>query len=136
MSKPLEKGVLGLQSRKQASILLVDDQPGKLLSYEVILADIGANLVTARSAREALEHLLKNEFAVVIVDVCMPDLDGFELAEMIRGSGRRRSSSCPACICRIWIGLRATSAEPSITCRCRSSPRSCAPRCRCSWICI
>jgi signal transduction histidine kinase len=93
MSKSVEKGPIGLQSRKQASILLVDDQPGKLLTYQVILADIGANLVTARSAREALEHLLKNEFAVVIVDVCMPDLDGFELAEMIRDHPRFRQTA-------------------------------------------
>ena len=71
-------------SRKQANILLVDDHPAKLLTYQAILGDMGANLVSATSAREALEYLLKNEFAVAIVDVCMPDLDGFELAEMIR----------------------------------------------------
>src|ERR1700694_2119906 len=66
------------------TILLVDDQPAKLLSYEVILRDLEENLVKASSAREALEHLLKKEIAVVLIDVCMPDLDGFELAAMIR----------------------------------------------------
>ena len=66
------------------TILLVDDQPAKLLSYEVILRDLGETLVKASSAREALEHLLKKEIAVVLIDVCMPDLDGFELAAMIR----------------------------------------------------
>jgi len=66
------------------NILLVDDQPAKLLSYEVILRDLGENLVTAASASEALAVLLKTEIAVVLVDVCMPDLDGFELVQMIR----------------------------------------------------
>jgi PAS domain S-box-containing protein len=66
------------------NILLVDDQPAKLLSYEVILNGIEANLIKASSGREALERLLKTEVAVVLVDVCMPDLDGFQLAAMIR----------------------------------------------------
>ena len=66
------------------NILMVDDQPGKLLSYEVMLAELGENLLTANSAREALEHLLRTEIAVVLIDVCMPELDGFELAAMIR----------------------------------------------------
>src|SRR5262249_27748636 len=68
--------------------LLVDDQPAKLLSYEAILSDIGANLIKANSAKEALELLLKVEIAVILVDVCMPDLDGFELAQMIRNHPR------------------------------------------------
>ena len=70
--------------RRRVNILLVDDQPGKLLSYEAILADLGEHLVTAASAREALEQLLKQEIAVILVDVCMPELDGFQLAAMIR----------------------------------------------------
>jgi PAS domain S-box-containing protein len=68
----------------KVNILLVDDQAGKLLSYEVILRELGENLIKASSGREALEHLLKNEIAVVLLDVCMPDLDGFQLAAMIR----------------------------------------------------
>jgi signal transduction histidine kinase len=67
-----------------ANVLLVDDQPAKLLSYRAILEGIGANLISAHSAREALDCLLRNECAVVIVDVCMPELDGFELAQMVR----------------------------------------------------
>src|SRR6185369_14115574 len=66
------------------NILMVDDQPAKLLSYEVILNGLGANLIKANSAREALERLLKHEIAVVLVDVSMPELDGFELAKMLR----------------------------------------------------
>ncbi len=68
----------------RVNILLVDDQPSKLLTYETILTELGENLITANSATEALECLLKNEIAVVLVDVCMPELDGYDLAVMIR----------------------------------------------------
>jgi PAS domain S-box-containing protein len=71
-------------SHDKATILLVDDQPAKLLSYEVILSELGERLLSAHSATEALQLLLKNEVAVVLIDVCMPDLDGFQLASMIR----------------------------------------------------
>lgn len=80
----------GLSTRKKmndhdrANILMVDDQPGKLMSYEVILGTLGENLIKARSAREALDHLLHNDIAVVLMDVSMPEIDGFELAEMMR----------------------------------------------------
>lgn len=70
------------------NVLLVDDQPAKLLSYEVMLEELGENLIKASSAKEALEALLKTEIAVVLIDVCMPDLDGFELAAMIRDHPR------------------------------------------------
>ncbi|HEX4118730.1 MAG TPA: response regulator [Rhizomicrobium sp.] len=66
------------------NVLLVDDQPGKLLSYEVMLEELGENLISTSSAKEALAYLLKAEVAVILVDVCMPELDGFELAQMIR----------------------------------------------------
>jgi PAS domain S-box-containing protein len=68
----------------KVNILMVDDQPAKLLSYEVILADLGENLIKATSASEALNILLKNDIAVVLMDVSMPELDGFELADVIR----------------------------------------------------
>jgi PAS domain S-box-containing protein len=73
-----------LQEQDLVNILLVDDQPAKLLSYEVILSELGERLIKANSAREALAHLLKTDVAVVLIDVCMPELDGFELASMIR----------------------------------------------------
>src|SRR5215471_7713646 len=68
----------------QVNILMVDDQPAKLLSYEVILGELGENLLKASSGREAREQLLKSDVAVVLMDVSMPDMDGFQLADMIR----------------------------------------------------
>jgi PAS domain S-box-containing protein len=68
----------------QANILMVDDQPGKLMSYEIILKELNENLIQARSAREALDHLLRQDIAVVLMDVSMPEIDGFELADMMR----------------------------------------------------
>jgi PAS domain S-box-containing protein len=75
------------------NILLVDDQPAKLLSYEVILGDLGENLFKANSAREALEFVLKNDVGVILVDVCMPELDGFELAQMLRDHPRYENTA-------------------------------------------
>jgi signal transduction histidine kinase len=68
----------------KVNILMVDDQPAKLLSYEAILDELGENLIKANSGREAMEVLLKNDVAVVLMDVSMPELDGFELADIIR----------------------------------------------------
>ncbi len=73
-----------MRDSNELCILLVDDQPAKLLSYEAILGDLGEKLLKATSGREALGHLLKSNVAVILIDVCMPDLDGFQLAAMIR----------------------------------------------------
>lgn len=73
-----------MSTNERVNILMVDDQPAKLLSYEAILQGLGENLIKATSAREALEHLLRTEIAVVLMDVSMPEMDGFELAAMIR----------------------------------------------------
>jgi CheY-like chemotaxis protein len=76
---------LGLmKADEKVNILMVDDEPSKLLSYEVILAELGENLIQARSAKEALNVLLKTDVAVVLMDVSMPEVDGFELANIIR----------------------------------------------------
>ena len=61
-----------MENKEPVNVLLVDDQPGKLLSYEVMLAELGENLVAVTSAQEALAYLLKSEVAVILVDVCMP----------------------------------------------------------------
>lgn len=73
-----------MSENEKVNILMVDDQPAKLLSYEVILSELGENLIKATSGREALEQLLKNDIAVVLMDVSMPEIDGFEMADMIR----------------------------------------------------
>lgn len=73
-----------MTGNENVNILMVDDQPAKLLSYEVMLEQLGERLIKAGSAKEALEHLLKEDVAVVLMDVSMPDLDGFELAAMIQ----------------------------------------------------
>ncbi|HKQ59659.1 MAG TPA: response regulator [Candidatus Polarisedimenticolaceae bacterium] len=73
-----------IEAEDRVNILLVDDQPAKLLSYEAILGGLGENLLKAQSAAEALDQLLRRDVAVMLVDVCMPELDGFELAAMIR----------------------------------------------------
>ncbi len=72
----------------KVNILLVDDQPARLLTYEAVLAELGQNLVTARSGLEALEKLMREEFAVVLLDVSMPDMDGFEAARLIHDHPR------------------------------------------------
>src|SRR6202041_870007 len=73
-----------MATKEKINILMVDDQPAKLLSYEVMLGELNENLIQATSGKEALEHLLKTDVAVVLMDVSMPELDGFELATMIR----------------------------------------------------
>src|ERR1700692_4734785 len=73
-----------MSGHDRVNILMVEDQPGKLLTYESILSELQENLITARSGREALDHLLRTDIAVVLMDVSMPELDGFELADMIR----------------------------------------------------
>jgi signal transduction histidine kinase/DNA-binding response OmpR family regulator len=78
---------------EKVNILIVDDLEEKLLVYEMILEGLGQNLVKARSGREALRHLLDKEFAVILLDVQMPDMDGLETAAMIRS--RRQTAQTP-----------------------------------------
>ena len=73
-----------METKQPVNILMVDDQPSKLLSYEAILSELGENLIKVNSGKKALEALLRTDVAVVLMDVSMPELDGFELATMIR----------------------------------------------------
>jgi len=77
----------------KAKVLLVDDRPDKLLALSAILEDMGQDVVTARSGQEALRCLLKDDFAVILLDVNMPQMDGFETAALIRE--RARSEKTP-----------------------------------------
>ncbi|MDQ6680135.1 MAG: response regulator, partial [Pseudomonadota bacterium] len=78
---------------ERTSILIVDDLPEKLLVFRTLLEDLGHDLVFARSGSEALKAILQQEFAVVLLDVNMPDIDGFETASLIRGY--KRSAHTP-----------------------------------------
>ena len=89
---------------RQTAILLVDDRAENLLALEAVLSPTGCRLVSARSGDEALRALLKDDFAVILLDVQMPGLDGFETAELIRA--RERSRSVPI------IFVTAISKEP------------------------
>jgi signal transduction histidine kinase len=82
-----------MSTSEKVNILMVDDQPAKLLSYEAILGSMGENLIKATSGREALEHLLRTEIAIVLMDVSMPEIDGFELATMIRQHPRYQKTA-------------------------------------------
>jgi signal transduction histidine kinase len=77
-----------MSTTSAANILLVYDQPARLVVYETILATLGQNLIAARSGAEALEQLMRAEFAVILLDVNMPGMDGFETAAMIHGHPR------------------------------------------------
>jgi PAS domain S-box-containing protein len=80
----------GQAEDEKVNILLVDDDPKGLVALATVLEGLGQNLVTARSGQEALRHVLSTEFAVVLLDVQMPLLDGFETAALIRARDRSR----------------------------------------------
>ena len=79
--------------KEKANILLVDDLPEKLLSYRSVLEELDENLVSVGSGTEALKQVLKHDFAVILLDVQMPEMDGFETAQLIRQ--RKRSGHTP-----------------------------------------
>ena len=94
MATPLERNGSASEERgERVSILIVDDRPDKLLAYEAMLGELDANLVRASSGREALRQLLQQDFAVILLDVNMPGMDGFETAATIRQ--RARSETTP-----------------------------------------
>ncbi len=69
---------------EKVNILVVDDLPDKLLAYRAVLDELEQNLVMVASGTEALKEVLQRDFAVILLDVNMPDMDGIETAELIR----------------------------------------------------
>lgn len=85
-----DSSAVTLAAAEPVKILLVDDQPDNLLSAGAVLESLGEDIVTAESGREALRQLLEHDFAVIVLDVMMPDMDGFETAALIRQRERSR----------------------------------------------
>src|SRR5262245_62214061 len=79
-----------VSASRVANILIVDDDPRSLMALEELLQDLGQNLVTARSGEEALRRVLRDDFAVILLDVRMPGIDGFETARLMRERQRSR----------------------------------------------
>src|SRR5471032_1426856 len=86
-------GAVEMQETSQTSILIVDDLPEKHLAYEAVLEGLGPTIISVRSGAEALKQILQHDFAVILLDVNMPEMDGFETARLIRQ--RKRSASTP-----------------------------------------
>jgi CheY-like chemotaxis protein len=118
----------------KVNILLVDDQPARLLSYRSILEDLKQNLVTANSGNEALSKVMKQDFAVILLDVSMPGMDGFETASLIHEHPRYERTPI-IFVTGVHITeldrSRATSSAPSITSTYPWCLRSCAARSLC-----
>jgi len=81
---------VGIKMSKDQNILIVDDHPENLIALEAILEDVDCGLLKANSGNEALALLLKHEVALVLLDVQMPGMDGFEVAELMRRSSRTK----------------------------------------------
>ena len=93
MTKTISRQDLGpphVEATEPVKILLVDDQPENLLSASAVLESLGQELVLAESGRQALRHMLDHDFAVVVLDIMMPEMDGFETAALIRQRERSR----------------------------------------------
>ncbi len=90
---PMEDALVGSSGQEKADILIVDDLPEKLLVFQTVLEELGQNLVPVQSGAAALREILKREFAVILLDVNMPEIDGFETAALIRK--HRRSAHTP-----------------------------------------
>jgi response regulator RpfG family c-di-GMP phosphodiesterase len=81
-----------MTNTKEVKILLVDDKPGNLLALQAVLESLAHTLVLAHSGKEALSLLLKDDFALILLDVQMPEMDGFEMASLVRSQMKTRYS--------------------------------------------
>jgi len=89
-SEPAGLNVKSRMADWKADVLLVDDDPKNLMALEALLEPLAQNMITARSGKEALRLVLNHHFAVIVLDVRMPDMDGFETARIIRERERSR----------------------------------------------
>jgi len=113
----------------RVKVLLVDDHPEQLLVLETILAELGQELVRAQSGREALRQCLNHDFALILMDVNMPGMDGFEAASLIRS--RPRSRQTPIIFVTPTTKQRRMSRMATRSVRWITSTPRCCPRC--SW---
>jgi two-component system, sensor histidine kinase and response regulator len=91
-TEPSAGNALPAATGGRVKILLVDDQPENLLSAEAVLESLGQQIIKAESGREALRHLLQHDFAVILLDIMMPGMDGFETATLVRQRDRSRDT--------------------------------------------
>ena len=117
----------------KAKILLVDDRPENLVALEAILGTLDYGLVRARSGDEALKALLTDEFAVILLDVSMPGMDGFETAAHIKRREKTRDNPIIFLTASRTRRSAATRPAPWTTSPSRSTRGCCAPRSPCSW---
>ena len=132
------KRLAGPSDPDVAKILMVDDRPEDLTALEALLAPLGHGLVKAHSGEEALGHLLRDEFALILLDVQMPGMDGFETAAQIKQ--RTKTRHVPIIFVTAFDEDRskrcvATRSVRSTTSPSPSIPPSCARRSRFSWTC-
>jgi CheY-like chemotaxis protein len=123
---------------KEVNILAVDDVEENLIALSTLLRRPGLRLLEARSGNEALEALLSNDIALALLDVNMPGMDGFELAELMRGSERTRHVPIiflTAAVPSAAACSRATRPAPSTSCTSPSIPTCSPARSRCSPSC-
>ena len=90
--------------QEKANILVVDDLPEKHVVFRSILDELGQNIISARSGQEALRYILEKEFAVILLDVNMPDIDGLETASLIRQY--KKSSQTPIVFITAYVDER------------------------------
>ena len=100
-----------MTTEDKVNVLLVDDQPAKLLSYEVILKDLGENLIKASSAKAGFEQLLKTDIAIVLMDIMMPEMDGYQTMQLIRQQSSMRRMPIIALTAKAMKGDREKCLE-------------------------
>src|SRR5438093_1160489 len=103
-----------MSNADKVNILVVDDLPEKILVLETVLEELGENVITARSGEQALGRVLEHEFAVVLLDVNMPGMDGYETAQLIRR--RKKSAHTPIIIITAFALVDSQAAPGPAEC--------------------